>query len=78
MPQSLDPRVKDRFQEIFSLPPNDLGDRRITFLYKTFTGPLKSMTFFYILPLSFVIAIVLYVLLGQLVVKLVSLLQYGF
>ncbi len=66
------------FDRIFSVPPNDLGNRWLTFFYKLFTGPLKKMPFLYILPLSFFAAVALYYLLGSLLIKFVSILQYGF
>jgi hypothetical protein len=63
---------------IYAVPPNDLGNKQLTFIYKRLTGPLKQMTFFYIVFLSGLISVGSYLLLGQLTVKLVSLLQYGF
>lgn len=71
-------KLEKEFQEIFSLKPNDLGNRYLTAIYKYITSPLKKMPFIYVVPTSFVVAIMLYVLLGQLVIKLVSLLQYAF
>lgn len=66
------------FDRIFAVPPNDLGNRWLTFFYKLFTRPLKKMPFLYILPLSFFAAVALYYLLGPLLITLVSILQYGF
>ena len=66
------------FDRIFAVPPNDLGNTRLTFFYKFFTRPLKQMPFLYILPLSFLTAVFLYYLFGSLLIKLVSILQYGF
>lgn len=70
--------LQHEFNRIFSLPPNDLGNKWLTYLYKFFTHPLKKMPFIYIVPLSVLFATLLYVLLGQLVIRLVSVLQYGF
>lgn len=71
-------KLQDEFNRVFSLPPNDLGNKWLTHIYKFVTHPLKKMPFVYIVPLSFVVALAMYVLLGQLVIKLVSILQYGF
>ncbi|HRN70453.1 MAG TPA: hypothetical protein PLS49_04660, partial [Candidatus Woesebacteria bacterium] len=57
-------KLQNEFDKIFSLPPNDLGNKWLTYLYGFFAHPLKKMPFIYILPLSLVGAIVLYVLLG--------------
>lgn len=71
-------RLETEFRNIFSLPPNDLGNKWLTFLYKYFTHPLKKMPFLYIIPLSIIAAIGMYIVLGPFVIKLVSVLQYGF
>ena len=71
-------KLEQEFSEIFAVKPNDLGNKYLTFLYKYITGPLKKMPFIYVIPTSFIVALALYILLGQLVVKLVSLLQYAF
>lgn len=71
-------KLQKEFNTVFSLPPNDLGNKWLTYLYGFFAHPLKKMPFLYIIPLSVLGAILLYVLLGQLVVKMVSILQYGF
>lgn len=71
-------RLESEFRSIFSLPPNDLGNKWLTFLYKYFTRPLKKMPFLYIVPLSILVAIGMYILLGPFVIQLVSVLQYGF
>ncbi|MBP9691393.1 hypothetical protein KBD81_04915 [Candidatus Woesebacteria bacterium] len=77
-PQSVPDRILKHFEDIYSLPPNDLHNSVLTRLYKMGTAPLKSVPFLYIIPLSVLVAAALYLLTGQLVIKLVSLLQYGF
>lgn len=69
--------LQEQLQEIFALEPNDLSLPPLTRMYKITTGRLKTMPFLYVVPLAFIFAIVLYILFGQLVIKLVSLLQYG-
>lgn len=71
-------KIQDEFNQVFSLPPNDLGNRKLTFVYKFITHPLKRMPFLYIVPLSLLVAAGLYFLFGQFVIKLVSTLQNGF
>lgn len=70
-------KLKESFQEIYRVPPNDLYFRPITRVYKILTGRLKNKPLFYIVPLSFIVAASMYVVFGQLLIKLVSLLQYG-
>lgn len=70
-------KLKKNLDEIYSIPPNDLYFRPATKMYKILTGRLKKMPLLYILPMSFFISATLYLVFGQLVVKLVSLLQYG-
>jgi hypothetical protein len=70
--------MQQKLQEVFSLEPNDLGFEKITHLYKKTTGRLKVNPFVYILPLSVFIAVSMWGIFGHLVVKMVSVLQYGF
>ncbi len=69
---------EDSLHRIYAIPPNDLGNRWLTSVYKRLTGPLKHMTVFYILIISGMVALSSYIVLGQLTIKLVSLLQHGF
>ncbi len=71
-------KLEKEFKEIFSLKPNDLGNKYLTVIYKYVTGPLKKMPFIYVIPTSFLFSILLYIILGHFVIKLVSLLQYAF
>jgi len=70
--------IDKNMESIFAIPPNDLHQRWLTTIYKIVTQPLKRMPFLFIIPLSLGISLAVYVLFGQLVVKFVSLLQYGF
>ena len=70
--------LKHKLQEVYSLSPNDLGYTPLNYVYKTITSFLKRMPFILIIPLSTVLAIMLYMLFGSLTVKLTTLLQYGF
>ncbi|MFW5703609.1 MAG: hypothetical protein ACOCXQ_02140 [Patescibacteria group bacterium] len=69
--------LKQQLREIYSIEPNDLHMGLLTRIYKQITRHLKQMPFIYIIPLAFLTSIGLYLIFGQLVVGLVSLLQYG-
>lgn len=71
-------RLKHKLEEVFVLEPNDLGNSYLTVLFKRVSAYLKVMPFLYILPLSLAVSCVAYVLFGTMIVKLVTLLQYGF
>lgn len=70
--------IDKNMQSIFAIAPNDLHQKSLTNLYKIATQPLKRMPFVFIIPLSLGASLAVYMLFGQLVIKLVSLLQYGF
>lgn len=71
-------RLQAKFHEIFVVEPNDLGHPLLTYWYKRTTKFLKTMPFLYIIPLSFIIAILMYAVFGWLLVRLVTILQHGF
>jgi hypothetical protein len=71
-------KLKNKVNEVYFIPPNDLGFVPLTKLYKLFTRPLKTAPFIIIIPLSFLAAIVGYYVFGYLIVRLASILQYGF
>ncbi len=70
--------LKHKLQEVYFVEPNDLGNSYLTLIYKTVTSFLKQMPFVFIIPLSFLVSILMYLIFGSLTVKLTSLLQYGF
>lgn len=71
-------RVSKQYQEIYIVQPNQLGDNRINLLYKIITRFLKKAPFIVIIPIAMMIVVLIYVLVGPLLVKLATLLQYGF
>lgn len=71
-------RVKKRLDEVFLVEPTDFNDYFFTRIYKFLTEPLKNLPFLVIIPFSFILAVLSYFFLGYLIVKIVSLLQYGF
>lgn len=71
-------RLKKKLNEIFFIEPNDLGVDFLTFYFKKITIFLKTMPFIYVIPFAFLISLILYLLLGRLLIRLVTFLQYGF
>lgn len=70
--------LKKRFNDIYAVDPSDLESPYLTNIYKWLTGPIKTFPFRLIIPLSLILSIVAYVILGLLIVKLATLLQSGF
>ncbi|VVA44056.1 conserved hypothetical protein [Candidatus Roizmanbacteria bacterium] len=71
-------RMKQKMNEVFSVEPNELGVSFLTNYFKKITAYLKIMPFVYIIPVTFLISIFLYFILGRFLIKLVTVLQYGF
>lgn len=71
-------RMKQKMNEVFSVEPNELGVSFLTNYFKKTTAYLKIMPFVYIIPVTFLISIFLYFVLGRFLIKLVTVLQYGF
>lgn len=70
-------KLKEKLHEVYGIEPNDLGIAWLTKIYKRITCRLKDKPFLYVIPLAFILSACLYIVFGQLVVKLTSLLQYG-
>jgi len=71
-------RMKQKLNEVFSVEPNDLGVGFMTNYFRKITAYLKIMPFVYIIPVTFLASIFLYFVLGRFLIKLVTILQYGF
>ncbi len=71
-------RMKQKLNEVFSIEPNDLGINFLTFYFRKITARLKTIPFAYVIPFTFLISLILYLILGKLLIKLVTILQYGF
>lgn len=71
-------RLKKKLNEVYSIETNNLGLYFLDNLYKKTTAYFKTAPFIIIIPLSFIIGIVIYLVFGYLLIRLVSLLQYGF
>lgn len=71
-------RLKRKLNEVFSVEPNDLGTGFFNQNFKKITAYFKTVPFVYVIPLAFLISLILYLLLGRLLIRLVTILQYGF
>lgn len=71
-------RMKQKLNEVFSVEPNDLGVGFLTNYFRKITAYFKVIPFVYFIPLTFLISLILYFFLGKLLVRLVTILQYGF
>lgn len=71
-------QLRKKLGETFIVSPNDLGVKTLTNWYKKITSYLKTAPFLIVVPLSFLIGLFAYILLNHFLVKVVSLLQYGF
>lgn len=76
--RSVNLRLKRKMNEVFSIEPNELGVNFLTSYFKKLTAYLKVAPFVYIIPLTFILSIFLYFVLGRFLIKLVTVLQYGF
>lgn len=71
-------RLSNKLDEVFTLKPNDLGNVKLTFFYHRVTVLFKKMPFIIIIPAAFFLTLIAYFFFGVFLVKLVTLLQYGF
>ena len=71
-------KLKNRVDDIYSIAPSDLHSGVLTDMFRQTTGSLKFFPFKIIIPVSVITAFFLYIFAGFLVVRLVSLLQFGF
>ena len=71
-------QLKKHFNEVYSITPNDLHISWLTKIYKYLGGYVKFLPFRVLIPFSVIAALIIYILFGMLVIRLVSILQYGF
>lgn len=71
-------RLEKKFNEIFLVEPNNLGNQWLNNLYKEIVSYLKTLPLLIIFPICFLIALSLFLVFKKLIVDLVSLLQNGF
>jgi len=75
---SINFRMKQKMNEVFSVEQNELGIGFITNYFKKITSYLKTAPFIFVIPLAISISLFLYIIFGRLLVKLVTILQYGY
>lgn len=71
-------RLKKKLDEVFCIETNNLRIDWLTFYFKKITAYLKIIPFVYVIPFAFLISLILYLFLGKLFIRLVTILQYGF
>jgi len=71
-------RMRQKMNEVFSVEPNDLGVSFMTDFFKKITIYLKTAPFVFVVPLTILISLFLYIIFGGLLVRLVTILQYGY
>lgn len=70
--------LKQKYHEAFIVEPSDLGNPSLTRWYKHVSSSLKVMPFFYLIPLSFLIALAVSLVFHMPLVKLTTKLQHAF
>lgn len=70
--------LKKRLNEVYSIEPNDLRHPMLTNMYKRLTHRLKTYPFIVIIPASLLLSLLVYGVIGLLIVRVVSILQFGF
>jgi len=76
--KTINHRLHKKFNEVYSIEPNDLFFKPATTFYKKISSYFKTAPFIIIIPLSFFVAICLYFVFGYFLVRLTTILQYGF
>lgn len=71
-------RLKDRLNEAYLVEPNDLGMPLLNHWYRRINRYFKRAPFIVVVPATLLSAVLLYLLFGYVIVRLTSLLQYGF
>lgn len=71
-------RMKQKMNEVFSIDQNDLGANYLTNNFRRITSYFKVMPFVYVIPITFLASVFLYFIFGRFLIKLVTVLQYGF
>jgi hypothetical protein len=71
-------QLRKHYNEVYSIEPNELHSEKLTSFYKTIGRYLKVFPFRVFVPFSAIAALALYIVFGILIIRLVSILQYGF
>lgn len=70
--------LRQKYHEAFFIEPSNLGNPFLTKSYKKVSSHLKVMPFIYLIPLSFIVALLLTFVMRYPLVKLATLLQHAF
>lgn len=72
-------RIKKKINEVFLIEPNNLGFDFLTIYFKKITHYLKTVPFIFIIPLTGILTLLLYLIFGEkILVNLVTILQNGY
>jgi len=71
-------RISKKYREIFAVKPNSLGNPLFDLLYKSVVRFFKTAPFVVIIPTVMLMVVLIYLIVGPLLVRLASMLQYGF
>jgi len=69
---------KKNIQELYIVPPNDLGIPIVTSWYRAINKFFKSMPFLIIVPLTILIFILLALVSQHIIIRLATFIQYGY
>ncbi len=76
--KQFDSQLKILYRESRIVEPNDLGIPLLTHIYRNINRFFKTAPFIIVVPLTLIVSALLVYVFGSLVIKAVSLLQYGF
>jgi len=71
-------QLRKKLNEVYVVEPNDLGLPYLTALYRRINVFFKRMPFIIVVPASLISALFLSLFFDYVVVRLTSMLQYGF
>lgn len=69
---------KKNIEEMYIVPPNDLGIPLLTSWYRSINRFFKSMPFLIIVPLAILVFILLAFISQHLIIRLATFIQYGY
>jgi len=78
MRQNTSTLLKKHLREVNVVEPNDLGAPLLTYIYRRINIFFKTAPFIFVVPIALLGAAGLVYIFGILIIRLVSLLQYGF
>ncbi len=70
--------LRTKLNQTYELTPNHFGISVVDRLFSLVTQPLKTFPFKFYVPMAIIAAGIMYLFVGFLVVRLATILQYGF